>query len=798
MVVTAREFGELLAKAKQRDPEALYKLGICYLNGGPDYAQVTRDQRKAAEYFENAADLGHKQAPMQLIEIYYNDSETQPRLHYWEQQLTGKLNQQRELLGYYRSRNSPRMAALYELLVSKNKLSSLELAEYYRSGSEGVAKNPQRMLYWYEQAAEQGDKSLQLKLVELYRDGGEGTAKNPQRMLYWSEKLADAGDVACQLKVAEIYRDGAPGVGKNNVKMVHYLNLAAELNDKEAYYQLGECYRHGLGVPRDYAKACEYYTQAATLDHTALVVFREEVKFEQEYVDKERSRAARCVNPLVRVYLCGKKPSTTDREYVRPCSDSICLCEDGDDGDKADGFTRCWFGTILCPLVPFYVWLMYDHVSWKTYPSHTMNSIEKMVTTRRELDFPPPVDSLTASPIGARRYLHEQPTMEQRVLPDSPVITRQPSPVLQEFPGSQPARLAMSMRSLSMSRSITLPPPRSESNEMGGSGVPSALRSPSSQASLLSLQHITPKELVYNTADQSSVLGRGGFGVVYRGTWQEIDVAIKQLQMQLSKDMKTEFEREAQLHSSLRHPNIVLLYGVVFEPPQCMVMELMQGSVRDWLEDRRNILPWSERLRVAEEIAKGLNYLHSRTILHRDLKAANVLMDRQRTAKLSDFGLAKIKGEAAAQTYVDTGKGTLAWMAPELFQQQPNSIGSDIYAYGMTLWEIASRQIPFRDAQHAQLIIAWVGERNIRETVPTDSPSVIREIIGDARHGCWAVEPRNRPTLASILQKLRLHTKTEHDREPSVSEVLHSSLSGITLSGLDASMGFADNLVSRS
>ena len=297
--------------------------------------------------------------------------------------------------------------------------------------------------------------------------------------------------------------------------------------------------------------------------------------------------------------------------------------------------------------------------------------------------------------------------------------------------------------------SISSDPVVSSGSTAGASTMSTASTGAGSSSSSLSRTR-------YEDIERGTILGEGGFGVVYRGKWSHIDVAVKQLKVaRLSEKALTEFRTEAELHGALRHANVVQLYAVCLEAAKyCMVMELMSnGSLFNVLHNGRE-LPWSLRLSIAKDIAVGLNYLHSRGILHRDLKSLNVLLDDRMRAKLSDFGLSTLKSESSSTTTAAKGKsavGTVQWMAPELFKRgTKKSELSDIYALGMTLWELASREIPFKDGDgNEAVIIKWITDGE-QEKIPEDTPKPFAALI--AR--CWAQRAEDRPLTPAIIAEL--------------------------------------------
>lgn len=255
---------------------------------------------------------------------------------------------------------------------------------------------------------------------------------------------------------------------------------------------------------------------------------------------------------------------------------------------------------------------------------------------------------------------------------------------------------------------------------------------------------VSYRDLVFSAERQ---LGEGYFGVVRKARWGEHEVAVKELTAPLSGETAGEFSEEALQLAALKHPNIVKLLAVCLESPHyCMVMELMpKGSLRNVLNSRED-LSWDLRIRMAEEIAAGMAYLHGKGVIHRDLKSYNVLVDLDFHVKVSDFGLAKVKPEDASGI---TACGTIRWQAPELFTGRSATKESDVYALGLTLWELASREVPFRDASIGELVARVLGGE--REPIPAETPPKMAHLI--AR--CWAQRAEERPTAQEVLHELQ-------------------------------------------
>jgi hypothetical protein len=273
----------------------------------------------------------------------------------------------------------------------------------------------------------------------------------------------------------------------------------------------------------------------------------------------------------------------------------------------------------------------------------------------------------------------------------------------------------------------------------------------------------------YKDIQLNTKLGEGAFGEVHQGQWHHEDVAVKTLRLQhLSENGLKEFKTEAAIMASLRSDYIVTLKGVSFSP-YALVMEYMRGGSLFHLLHSEAPLPWLIRHRLASDIAKGLAYLHRREplILHRDLKSHNVLLNEYQRAKLADFGLAKVRVESSrSQYYAQSSSksvGTIPWMAPETLDIEPiYSEKSDMYAYGIMLWEIATRKMPYENVANSNIIINAVvagkhpkiPEETVNPAAPL--PTSYKELI----RVCWFQAPEKRPTAKEAIETLAIDNPT--------------------------------------
>ncbi|KAK8333377.1 hypothetical protein V6Z12_A10G198700 [Gossypium hirsutum] len=182
-------------------------------------------------------------------------------------------------------------------------------------------------------------------------------------------------------------------------------------------------------------------------------------------------------------------------------------------------------------------------------------------------------------------------------------------------------------------------------------------------------------EILWEDLTIGDQIGQGSCGTVYHGLWFESEVAVKVFSKQeYADDVINAFREEVSLMKRLRHPNVLLFMGVVVSSQRlCIVTEFLpRGSLFQLLQRNTTKLGWRRRVSMALDIARGMNYLHNCNppIIHRDLKSSNLLVDKNWTVKVGDFGLSRLKHK----TYLTTksGKGTPQWMAPEVLRSEPS------------------------------------------------------------------------------------------------------------------------------
>ncbi|XP_047975947.1 cysteine-rich receptor-like protein kinase 44 [Salvia hispanica] len=291
------------------------------------------------------------------------------------------------------------------------------------------------------------------------------------------------------------------------------------------------------------------------------------------------------------------------------------------------------------------------------------------------------------------------------------------------------------------------------------------------------------EELVVATDNFSSrnKLGQGGFGAVYKGKLRSgLHIAVKRLS-ENSTQGELEFKNEVVLMAKLEHRNLVRLLGFSVQGSErLLVYEFVQnGSLDNFIFDpvKRLLISWESRYMIIKSIAKGLVYLHEGSplrIIHRDLKASNILLDGDKTPKISDFGLARLFRDDQTRSNTRKIAGTFGYMAPEYAQNGDFSLKSDVFSFGVLVLEIISGQSTcnFKNVENGEnipymLSYAWRNwfagrAKKLMDPTLISSSTSLRDMMRCIHIGLLCVQKnaRDRPTMASVLVMLHSFTST--------------------------------------
>uniref|UniRef100_A0A0D9WK43 non-specific serine/threonine protein kinase n=1 Tax=Leersia perrieri TaxID=77586 RepID=A0A0D9WK43_9ORYZ len=325
-----------------------------------------------------------------------------------------------------------------------------------------------------------------------------------------------------------------------------------------------------------------------------------------------------------------------------------------------------------------------------------------------------------------------------------------------------------------LSRAWTMEKRKEEAEGGGGGGGRPVLAAAAQSLSLNRRQRredweIDPAKLVVR-----GVIARGTFGTVHRGVYDGHDVAVKLLDWgedghrseQDIAAVRSAFSQEVSVWHKLDHPNVTKFIGAVMGARDlniqtenghlgmpsnvcCVVVEYLPGgALKGFLiKNRRKKLAFKVVVQIALDLARGLSYLHSKKIVHRDVKTENMLLDKTRTVKIADFGVARLEASNPSDMTGETG--TLGYMAPEVLNGSPYNRKCDVYSFGICLWEIYCCDMPYPDLSFSEVTSAVVRQ-NLRPEIPRCCPSSLANVM----KRCWDANPDRRPEMAEVVSML--------------------------------------------
>ena len=261
-----------------------------------------------------------------------------------------------------------------------------------------------------------------------------------------------------------------------------------------------------------------------------------------------------------------------------------------------------------------------------------------------------------------------------------------------------------------------------------------------------------------------NIIGEGQFGDVYKGSYRNMDdmliqVAIKTCKPESEKSMGEKFLEEAFIMQQFDHKHIIRLIGVCSDSPIWIVMELAKhGELRAFLQNNRDKLKLTRLILYIYQLSTALSYLESKKFVHRDIAARNVLVSSFDCVKLADFGLSRIIQD---HSYYKASKGKLPikWMAPESINFRRFTASSDVWMFGVCIWEILMLGVkPFQGVKNNDVIHKI--ENGERLALPPNCPPRLYSLMSQ----CWSYEPSNRPsfqTIKLILSEILLEERSQ-------------------------------------
>ena len=249
-------------------------------------------------------------------------------------------------------------------------------------------------------------------------------------------------------------------------------------------------------------------------------------------------------------------------------------------------------------------------------------------------------------------------------------------------------------------------------------------------------------------------VGRGASGDVFRITLKSkefgsIEAAAKRIPLFEGENIEEKFGSEVKYLQTLKHENIVTYYGQVVTPEYLVIVTeyAAKGSLYDYLRKRSSPLSVRQKLKLAIQAAKGIGYLRDKRILHRDIKSGNFLITKDNVLKICDFGIAK---DLTSTKSTISEKGTVRWLAPEVFTEEKLSPKADIFAFGIMLWELETGEIPYKGIR-SERVMYKVGNEGLRPEIPAGCDPELKDLM----QRCWDGDRHSRPDIENILERLQ-------------------------------------------
>ncbi|XP_017036489.1 raf homolog serine/threonine-protein kinase Raf isoform X2 [Drosophila kikkawai] len=258
-------------------------------------------------------------------------------------------------------------------------------------------------------------------------------------------------------------------------------------------------------------------------------------------------------------------------------------------------------------------------------------------------------------------------------------------------------------------------------------------------------------------------IGSGSFGTVYRAHWHG-PVAVKTLNVKTPSLAQLQaFKNEVAMLKKTRHCNILLFMGCVSKPSLAIVTQWCEGSsLYKHVHVSETKFKLNTLIDIGRQVAQGMDYLHAKNIIHRDLKSNNIFLHEDLSVKIGDFGLATAKTRWSGEKQANQPTGSILWMAPEVIRMQelnPYSFQSDVYAFGIVMYELLAECLPYGHISNKDQILFMVGRGLLRpdmSQVRSDAPQALKRLAED----CIKYTTKDRPLFRPLLNMLENMLRT--------------------------------------
>jgi len=266
----------------------------------------------------------------------------------------------------------------------------------------------------------------------------------------------------------------------------------------------------------------------------------------------------------------------------------------------------------------------------------------------------------------------------------------------------------------------------------------------------------------FNELTIGKQIGHGAFGTVYKGRWRNADCVVKQMKPKNKDDAEStaKFLKEADIVKNLRnHENVCSIFGVCTNPeyPICIVLEYVSGgSLQTALSDKKIQMTGPRLIQFAKQICSGMSHIHKENLLHCDLACRNVLVapqgTRKHVLKITDFGLARISS-AGIYDAKEEAKFPIRWTAPEVLTKFKVSRASDVWSFGVVMWEMIEAKTPWYDKQNSEVLDLVCNQQQYLPKPKATFEYPANEVYA-LMVQCWQFDPNLRPSFDDLFFKL--------------------------------------------